>query len=92
VVTGSVAAISVGLCDGAEWLDLCYLEDKDAEVDLNLVMTGDGRLIEVQAGGEESTFTLTQLNRLLALGQQGIEAITSIQRQTLGTIWPGTGR
>src|SRR5437763_6355502 len=61
VVTGSVAAVSVGLCEGQERLDLCYEEDRDAEVDLNLVMTGDGRYIEVQGSGEEATFSRTQL-------------------------------
>ncbi len=88
VVTGSVAAISVGLCSGAEWLDLCYEEDRDADVDMNLVMTGDGRFIEVQGTGEEATFTQTQLDRLLQLGQKGIQQITSAQKKALGAGWP----
>ncbi len=87
VVTGSVAAVSVGLLDGAELLDLCYLEDKDVEVDLNLVTTGDGRLIEVQGAGEEATFSREQLDRLITLGQQGIAAITAAQRAALGDRW-----
>src|SRR5262245_43555714 len=91
VLTGSVAAVSVGLLDGVELLDLCYLEDKDVEVDLNLVTTGDGRLIEVQGAGEEATFSREQLDRLITLGQQGIAAITAAQRQALGERWPAVG-
>jgi ribonuclease PH len=91
VVRGSVAAVSVGLLDGAELLDLDYAEDKDADVDLNLVMTGAGEIIEVQAGGEEATFRRDQLDRLLTLGKLGIDAITSAQRDTLGADWPGPG-
>jgi ribonuclease PH len=83
VLTGSVAAISVGLCDGAVLLDLDYLEDRDAEVDLNLVMTGGGQFIEVQGTGEEATFSRGQLDQLLELGQKGIAAITAAQRQAL---------
>jgi ribonuclease PH len=91
VVTGSVAAISVGVCGGEEWLDLCYEEDRDAEVDLNLVMTGDGRFIEVQGTGEEATFTRAQLDRLLQLGQHGIAQITTTQKKSLGSAWPFLG-
>lgn len=88
VVRGSVAAVSVGLSEGAELLDLDYLEDRDADVDLNLVMTGSGELIEVQAGGEEATFRREQLDRMLELGRRGIEAITAHQRAVLGANWP----
>jgi ribonuclease PH len=88
VVRGSVAAVSVGLCDGAELLDLDYHEDKDADVDLNLVMTGAGAFIEVQAGGEEATFDRGQLDRLLSLGKLGVEAVTRAQRAALGPNWP----
>jgi ribonuclease PH len=88
VVTDSVAAVSVGLLDGGELLDLDYGEDKDADVDLNLVMTGSGRFVEVQAGGEEATFGRDQLDRLLDLGGRGIDAITGMQRQALGDTWP----
>lgn len=87
-VTGSVAAVSVGLCGGAAWLDLDYAEDRDADVDLNLVMTGDGRFIEVQGAGEESTFTRGQLDQLVTLGQAGVEQITAAQKQALGPLWP----
>jgi ribonuclease PH len=87
-VRGSVAAVSVGLLDGKTLLDLDYSEDKDADVDLNLVMTGSGDFIEVQAGGEEATFSRKQLDNLLDLGKHGIDAITHAQRAALGSNWP----
>lgn len=88
IVRDSVAAISVGLVNGVELLDLDYHEDKDAEVDLNLVMTGSGQFVEVQGTGEEATFSQTQLDRLLKLGRLGVEAITEQQRRALGANWP----
>jgi ribonuclease PH len=88
VVHDSVAAVSIGLLAGEALLDLCYAEDKDADVDLNLVMTGAGSFIEVQAGGEEATFTREQLDSLLALGTKGISDITQAQRSSLADRWP----
>jgi ribonuclease PH len=88
ILRSSVAAISVGLCDDTELLDLEYSEDKDAEVDMNLVMTGTGQFIEVQGSGEEATFSRSQLDRLLKLGKVGIDAITEQQRKSLGATWP----
>ena len=88
IIRGSVAAVSVGLADNTELLDLNYEEDKDADVDLNLVMTGGGEFIEVQGTGEEATFSRTQLDRLLKLGKVGIDAITAAQRKALGACWP----
>lgn len=88
IVTQSVAAVSVGIVDGEERLDLEYLEDRDAEVDLNLVMTGGGQFIEVQGTGEETTFSRKQLHALLDLGEAGIAAITKAQKKSLGTAWP----
>jgi ribonuclease PH len=88
VIPASVAAVSVGIVDGEERLDLEYVEDRDAEVDLNLVMTGAGQFIEVQGSGEEATFTRKQLDRLLELGEVGIQAITTAQKKSLGTSWP----
>ncbi len=88
VIRDSVAAVSVGLVDDVELLDLDYGEDKEAEVDLNLVMTGSGQFVEVQGSGEEATFTRSQLDRLLKLGKLGIDAITKRQRQSLGANWP----
>jgi ribonuclease PH len=83
VLRGSVAAVSVGLLGDEELLDLDYTEDKDADVDFNLVMTGTGQFIEVQGSGEEATFSRSQLDRLLKLGKLGIDAITAQQRKTL---------
>lgn len=88
IVRDSVAAVSVGLCESQVLLDLCYVEDRDADVDLNLVMTGKGELIEVQAGGEEATFSRTQLDAMLAIGAKGIADVTRTQREVLGELWP----
>jgi ribonuclease PH len=88
IVTDSVAAISVGIVDGEERLDLEYVEDRDADVDMNLVMTGSGRFIEVQGAGEEATFSGEQLMRLIAIGTDGIAEITRLQRAALGDGWP----
>src|SRR5438876_1040075 len=84
IVRDSVAAISVGLLDDFELLDLEYVEDRDAEVDLNLVMTGAGQFIEVQGTGEEATFSRSHLDRLLKLGKVGVDAITVAQKKALG--------
>jgi ribonuclease PH len=88
IVRDSVAAVSVGLLDDVELLDLEYVEDRDAEVDLNLVMTGAGQFIEVQGTGEEATFSRSQLDRLLKLGKVGVDAITAAQKKALGASWP----
>jgi ribonuclease PH len=88
IVRGSVAAVSVGLLGDVALLDLAYVEDKDADVDLNLVMTGAGEFVEVQGTGEEATFSRGQLDRLLKLGKLGIDAITERQRHSLGANWP----
>jgi ribonuclease PH len=88
IVHSSVAAISVGVVDGEERLDLEYVEDVAADVDLNLVTTGGGKVIEVQGTGEEATFTRQQLDRLIDLGESGIRAITAEQRKALGQGWP----
>ena len=87
VVPDSVAAVSIGLLKGRVLLDLCYIEDRDCDVDLNLVMTGSGRFVEVQAGGEEATFDRSQLEALVDLGSRGIAAITQAQRGALGDRW-----
>ncbi len=88
LVRASVAAVSVGLRDDVELLDLDYGEDRDAEVDLNLVMTGTGQFVEVQGSGEEATFSRDQLDRLLKLGKLGIDQITAGQRRALAANWP----
>jgi ribonuclease PH len=78
-INDSVAAVSVGLFQGLELLDLAYVEDKDAEVDFNIVMTGRGNFVEVQGTGEEATFTQDQLQSLLALARQGLQELASLQ-------------
>lgn len=88
ILQDGVAAISVGIVEGEERLDLEYVEDRDAEVDLNLVMTGRGTFIEVQGTGEEATYTRKQLDRLLDIGAAGIAEITALQKAALGKQWP----
>ena len=78
-LTDSVAAVSAGLFEGTAFLDLAYVEDRDAEVDFNIVMTGQGRFVEVQGTGEESTFSHDQLNELLALAQKGLKELSALQ-------------
>ena len=82
-LTDSVAAVSVGLYRGEPLLDLNYVEDKDAEVDANVVMTGRGQFVEVQSSGEESTFSHEQLQQLLALAKTGLEELAAVQRAFL---------
>jgi ribonuclease PH len=78
-LTDSVAAVSAGLFGGNLLLDLAYVEDKDAEVDFNVVMTGQGRFVEVQGSGEESTFSNEQLQDLLALAKKGLKELSALQ-------------
>jgi ribonuclease PH len=80
----SVAAISVGILGGDVLLDLAYDEDARAEVDMNVVMTGRGRLVEVQGTGESGTFDRADLDRMLDLAGKGIGELTGIQRRALG--------
>lgn len=88
IIVDSVAAVSVGLLEEKILLDLEYVEDRDAEVDMNLVMTGKGKFIEVQGTGEEATFTRTELDNLIKMGEVGINAITAEQKRVLGSHWP----
>ena len=81
--TDSVAAISVGMYQQTPVLDLCYVEDKDADVDANVVMTGDGRFVEVQSSGEEATFSPDELSAMIALAKKGVVEISEIQRRVL---------
>ena len=87
-LTDSVAAVSVGIVNGETLLDLDYREDVDAEVDMNLIMTGSGRFIEIQGAGEEATFSESELGQLLHLGKMGIGELTRLQRNVLGDNWP----
>ena len=79
-----VAAISCGIVDGRAVLDLDYEEDSSAEVDANIIMTADGQMVEVQASGEESTFSEEQLHKMLALGKLGIGELVKKQQAALG--------
>ena len=82
-VTGSVAAVSVGVVDGEPLLDLAYAEDSSAEVDLNVVMTGEGQFVEVQATAERVPFDRARLDELLDLAAAGIEELAAVQRQAI---------
>jgi ribonuclease PH len=84
-LTASVAAVSAGIVDGRVLLDLVYEEDRRAEVDINVVMTGTGRYVEVQGTAEGKPFGTAQLGRLLAAASEGIRALTAAQRATLAT-------
>jgi ribonuclease PH len=86
VLTDSVAAVSLGIVRGEKLLDLDYEEDSGAEVDLNVVMTGAGRLIEVQATAERAPFDRAELDELLDLGAAGIEKIGEAQEQALDAV------
>lgn len=83
----SVAAVSVGMVAGKPLLDLCYEEDFAAEVDMNVVMTGSGRFVEVQGTGEEATFSEQELSAMLGLARGGIRDLTALQKKTLGKLW-----
>jgi ribonuclease PH len=83
IVTNEVAAVSVGIVENIPLLDLKYDEDSAAEVDMNVVCTGDGRFIEVQGTAEREPFSREQMDSLLALGGQGIQALMAIQRETI---------
>ena len=83
-LTGQVAAISMGEVDGQLLLDLDYPEDSRAQVDMNLVGTADGRIVEVQGTGERASFDRTQLDALLDLGQAGIAQLVQLQAEVTG--------
>lgn len=85
---GSVAAVSVGIVDGTPTLDLDYAHDVRADVDMNVVMTGGGKFIEIQGTGEEATFDDDELAALIKLAKQGIGQLSAIQRKSLGIDWP----
>jgi len=84
----SVAAVSVGVVDGVPLLDLDYGEDSTADTDMNVVMTGDGRLIEVQATAERDPFTRERLDELLALAEAGIAEIGGLQAEAAAVALP----
>ena len=82
-LTGTVAAISCGMVDGVPLLDLDYAEDSTAEVDANVVMTGEGGLIEVQATAERTPLSRAHLDALLALAGEGIEQLRAVQARAV---------
>jgi ribonuclease PH len=85
-LTQSVAAISCGVVDGEARLDLDYLEDSAAEVDANVVMTGDGGLVEVQATAERTPLSRAHLDELLALAEAGIESLKAAQAEAIAAV------
>ena len=87
-LTQSVAAVSCGVVDGAPLLDLDYSEDSTAEVDMNVVMTGDGGLVEVQATAERTPLTRASLDEMLALAASGIDQLRALQQEAIGAPLP----
>jgi len=86
-ITDYLAATSVGIINGTgEVLDLNYIEDSNAKVDMNIVMTGSGKFVELQGTGEEATFSRDELNTLLALGEKGVTELISMQKDVLGEL------
>jgi ribonuclease PH len=83
LTTDHVAAVSVGIVDNIPLLDLKYDEDSRAEVDMNIVCTGDGRFIELQGTAERKPFSRAQMDELVAVGVRGIEALVSIQKDVI---------
>lgn len=90
-VTDFLAATSVGVVDGDELLDLCYEEDSNAIVDMNVVMSGAGEFIEIQATGEQEPFSKKQLDKMLNLAEKGIIELIEAQKEALGKAAEGIG-
>lgn len=85
-ITDFLAATSVGVVEGVPVLDLNYKEDSSAIVDMNVIMTGAGKYVELQGTGEESPFSTDELMQLLALGQKGIQDLIELQKEVLGEV------
>jgi ribonuclease PH len=86
-ITDFLAAVSVGVdAEHGEILDLNYLEDSSAQVDMNVIMTSKGSLVEIQGTGEEATFSRSQLNSMLDLAEQGIQTLIEYQKEALGDL------
>ncbi|HXL15275.1 MAG TPA: ribonuclease PH, partial [Methylomirabilota bacterium] len=79
-----IGAVSVGIVDGRPCLDLCYAEDSKAQVDMNLVMTGSGRIVEIQGTAEGEAFSEPELKSMMTLGKSGIRKLIQTQRRVLG--------
>ena len=80
-----MAAISVGVIGGVPMLDLCYEEDSNAEVDMNVVMTESGKLVEVQGTTEGEPFSRARLNELIDLAEHGLKQVFAMQREAVET-------
>ncbi|MCT4662380.1 MAG: ribonuclease PH [Tissierellales bacterium] len=85
-VSSYLAAISVGIVDEKAMLDLCYVEDSSAKVDMNVIMSEGGKIVEIQGTGEESPFTQDELMSLLTLANKGIAELIEMQREVLGDL------
>jgi ribonuclease PH len=85
-IKDSVAAVSIGIVDGAVLLDLCYEEDSKADVDMNFVMTGSGKFIEVQGTAESVPFTKKQMDNMAQTAQQAIKELLKAQKQVLASL------
>ena len=83
-----VSAVSVGMVEGEPMLDLCYVEDSEAEVDMNVVRTESGQIVEIQGTGEESTYSRAQLNAMLDLAEKGCNELVTLQKKFLGPTLP----
>ena len=82
-IKDSVAAVSIGIVDGKILLDLCYEEDSKADVDMNFVMTGSGKFVEIQGTAESALFTKKQMDKMSEIAQQGIKELLKAQKQAL---------
>ena len=82
-IKDSVAAVSIGIVDGKILLDLCYEEDSKADVDMNVVMTGSGKFVEVQGTAESAPFTKKQMDKMSEIAEQGIKELLRAQKQAL---------
>jgi ribonuclease PH len=83
LIKDAVAAVSIGIVDGKVLLDLCYDEDSKAEVDMNFVMTGAGKFIEVQGTAESAPFTRKQMERMAEIAQDGIKELMKAQKKII---------
>jgi ribonuclease PH len=82
-ISDYLAAVSIGIVSGKPMLDLCYTEDSSAETDMNLVMTGSGKIVEIQGTAEREPFSRNELNSLLSLGEKGIKKLVQKQKTSL---------
>jgi len=87
-LSGTVGALSVGIVDGGLCVDLCYEQDSSAEVDMNVVMTGDGRFVELQGTAEHRPFTFAQSQAMIRAAERGIRKISLLQRRAMAKFWP----